>query len=228
MTFLQELPPHGPVRERAVADAVDGGRLDHPVWLPVCCGPVTLEVSADWLMIEGARIPMSGPNAQRACDSLEALLPTPKIVRAIEAAARDHGRLVPFKPWPDTKTQLSTAAILWREEQLPVLPASVLLAGCLKDVVIAPRLAWMAGRALLFGGLYHDGRRVQELQTNATAHEATFDSGYAGGVRAVRDRCTVEGAPARVSEILRDQKRAPWLSDEGPLSVTHYPYPKDP
>lgn len=228
MSFLEQLPPPGAARDAAILGAIATGHLDPVCWVPVRCGPVELQVSADWLSVEGGRVPMTPANAQAAVDSLEALLPTPLIVRAIETAARERGRLVPFVPWPrwQDNSQLQTSTILWREQNIPELPRGTLVAGALKDVVIAPRLAWMLDRVLIFGGLGSGGKRVQELQTNATAHGAYFDGGYAHGTRAVRDACTVDGRPARVSEILADPERGAWLSDEGPLSLWRYPGPR--
>ena len=228
-TFLETLPPHGDARSAAILGAIATGHLDPPVWVPVQLGPVELRVSADWLTIGGGRVPMSAAVAQAAVNALDALLPTPKIVEAIEAAARERGELVPFVAWPryQDNSQLYASTIRWREqnisEALGAAAPGTLIAGALKDVVIAPRLAWMLDRVLIFGGLYSTEKRVQDLQTNKTAHHAGFDNGYAGGIRAVLDACLVNGQPARVSEILRDPARAGWLSSEGPLTVVRYP-----
>lgn len=224
MSFLRSLPAYGPARDAYLLGAIQTGNLDAPEWVDVQCDPVTLSVSADYLKIQGERPPMAAYVAQAACDALDALLPTPRIVEAIEAAARERGRLIPFVPWPhwQDNSQLETSTILWREGNIPEVQAGTLIAGCLKDVVIAPRLAKMPGKVLIFGGIYADGRRVQLLQTN-TAHHAGFDGGYAHGVRAIRDACLVNGQPARVSEILKDPARASWLSSEGALTVVRYP-----
>ncbi len=197
MTFLDSLPPYGPARERAVADAIAAGRIDPPTWTEVRCGAVTLTVSSDYLTIDGTRIPMSTANAQAAVDSLGALLPTPAIVVAIEEAAREEGRIVPFVPWPrwQDDSQLWASTIAWRERNIP--QGAGLVAGHLKDVVLAA--AMPPGRVVIFGALYASGLRVQPVYAG---HEATFDGGYAHGVRAVRDDCMVDGHPARVSEIL--------------------------
>lgn len=71
--------------------------------------------------------------------------------------------------------------------------------------------------------LHEDGRRVQDLQTNAAAHGSWYDGGYAHGVRCVLNVCELDGVPARVSEILRDPLRAKLLSDEGSLAAVRYP-----
>ena len=230
MSFLTELPPHGDARAARILGAIATGHLDPVTWVPVRCGPVELHVSADWLKIGGGRVPMAAYVAQAAVEALGAVLPTPTIVDAIEAEARARGRLVPFVAWPrwQDDSQLATSTILWREQNIrealggDVAP-DTLVAGALKDVVIAQRLAWMLDRVLISGGRYSNGKKVQDLQTNATAHTARFDGGYAHGVRAIRDACTVDGQPASVTWILRDPTRARWLSAEGALSVVRYP-----
>lgn len=215
MTFLESLPQHGPARERAVADAIAAGRIDPPTWTEVRCGPVVLTVSSDYLTIDGARIPMGTANAQRAVDSLGALLPTARMVLAIEAAAHEGGRIVPFVPWPrwQDDSQLAPETIVWREGNIS--PGPGLLAGCLKDVVLARDMP--AGRGVIFGGLYANGLRVQPVYAG---HEAAFDGGYAHGIRAVRDDCLFNGAPARVSDLLAGPDAA-LLG--GPVAALRYP-----
>ncbi len=212
MSFLASLPPHGPARDAVILGAIATGNLDTPEWIPVTCGRVTLRVSADYLKIQGARIPMSAPVAQAAADSLRAALPTPKIVQAIEAAAR----IVAMPVWPGAD-KLSSARLAWCEEQTG--PLSGLVAGHRKDVVVCRAMAARPGRVWIFGARWGNGKRIQPL---SGVHEASY-ADLSHGVRAVLDACEVDGQPALVSELYRDDTLAAWLSDEGPLPVVRYP-----
>lgn len=189
MTFLASLPPCGPAREAYVAAAL--ARLDPPTWVRVTCGPAVLEVSADYLTIDAERVPLSATNAQRAVDLLGAVLPSVCIVEAIEAAATIVP--LPTRP-PDGAKQLSAEWIAWCEERTPAVTG--LVAGHRKDVVLADA---PAGRVAIFGARWPNGTRLQPLNAS---HEAGYHD-YSHGVRAVRDACTVDGEPARVSDLLR-------------------------
>lgn len=230
MTFLESLPSPGPARERAVSEAITAGRLDAPTWVPVRCGPVDLLVSADYLTIDGSRVPMSAPNAQRAAEALGGVLPTSRMVRAIEDAARAKGRVVALPTRaPNGAAQMSRAWILWCEEATRAALAAagampgMLVAGHRKDVVLARHMP--PGEVVIFGAVWPDGKRLQPLYPVAggkPGHEAAYHD-YSHGVRVVRDECAVDGTPMRVSEILLSAGRAAWLSDEGPLPSVRYP-----
>lgn len=228
MQFLASLPPPGPARDASILAAIAAGKLDSPTWIQIELGRVTLTVSADWLTIDGARIPMSAYVAQTAVNALDALLPTLALVEAIESGARAAGRLVPFVAWPHWQddSQLATTTIAWREAgiaaHLATMPEGAIVAGCLKDVVVAPFMR--QGRVSIFGGLDGKGRRVQPLYPDPhgsqPGHGAFFDGGYAHGVRAVRNDCLLDGAPAKVSEILTGPD-AHLLG--GPVAMLRYP-----
>lgn len=228
MGFLATLPPHGPKRDAAILAAIAKGALDAPQWVRLALGAIELDVGADYLSIGGERIPMSAPVAQTAVDALGAVLPTPRIVEAIEDAARARGRIVPFSPWTrwQDDSQLRTSTILWREQQIAAqlagVPSGTLLAGHLKDVVLAGYMP--PGRVVLFGGLDSTSRRVQPLLPRPDGkhpgHHAGFDGGYAHGVRPIRDVCLVDGRPAKVAEVLVGP-RAAQLG--GPVAAVRYP-----
>src|SRR5262245_26122898 len=135
MGFIATLPPHGPKRDAAILAAIAAGALDPPQWVRLAIGTIELDVGADYLSISGERIPMSASVAQAAVDALDAVLPTPRIVEAIESEARSRGRIVPFTPWTrwQDDSQLRTSTILWREQQIAAqlggVAAGTLLAG---------------------------------------------------------------------------------------------------
>lgn len=219
MSFLRSLPAYGPARDAYLLGAIATGNLDEPEWVDVQCGPVTLSVSSDFLKIQSERVPMAAYVAQAACDALGALLPTPKIVEAIDAAATIVA--MPTRP-PDGNKQLSAEWIAWCEEetQRRMVGISGLVAGHRKDVVIVRAMAGRPGRVWIFGARWPDGRRIEV--TAHGGHEAAYND-YSHGTRAIRDACLVNGEPASVSEILKDPARAGWLSSEGALTVVRYP-----
>ena len=206
MSFLRSLPPHGPARDAHILAAIAAGRLTPPRWYRLRMGRVELDVSFDYLEIDGERCPMSGPVAQAAVDSLDALLPTPAIVDAIE---REPKALV---TWLPTQTpgaeQISAAAFERCEVETRRILAGytnsgeALLAGHRKDVVIAP---WMpAGKVVIFGARWVHGPRIQPLfpaQGSAKGHEAGY-ADYSHGVRAVRRACLLDGKPALLDDVL--------------------------
>ena len=205
--FLETLPPHGEARNERVREVIAAG-IDRVTWFSLTMGRVVLQVSSDWLKIGGARIPMTAANAQLAVDSLDAVLPTPAIVAAIEAAARACDGLVPFDAWPhySDNSQLERSTILWREANIARRLAGrtpPIVAGAVKDVVLAPFMP--AGRVVIFGGLDSQGKRIQPVYPipgGAPGHGDYFDQGYAGGTRAVRDACLLDGRPAMVADLL--------------------------
>lgn len=212
MSFLRSLPPFGPARETFVAAALP--RIDPPQWCSVTMGRVVLQVASDYALIDGERVPLSAQNAQRAADLFGAILPTPKIVEAIEAAAR----IVPMPTWPDQSTMLEASTFAWAQEQTGTL--SGLVAGHRKDVVICKAMAARAGRVWIFGGRWRSGKRIETVAHGA--HEASY-SDYSHGIRLVLNECLLDGQPALVSDILSGPL-AHLLSDEGPVPV-RYPLP---
>ena len=193
MTFLRSLPPYGPARDAFLLANIAAGMLDAPTWVDVTCGPVVLTVSRDYLSILGERVPMSAPNAQAAVDSLGCLLPTPAIVDAIDAAAA----IVPMPTWPGAD-KLTAERLAWCEEETRarMLGVAGLVAGHRKDVVLVPNLP--AGRVVIYGGRWPDGRRIQDVSAR---HEAAY-SDYSHGIRAVRSDCLVDGKPSTVAAAL--------------------------
>ena len=214
MSFLVSLPPHGPARDRALLAAIAAGQIDPPVWVRLQMGRVELQVSADYLTIAGERVPMSAPVAQAAVDSLDALLPTPKIVDAIE----DEATIVPLPTWApppgqDRSAQTSSAVLALCEErtratfELRRIPAGQLVAGHRKDVVLARYMP--PGDVVIYGARWPSGHRLQPLYPvpGIAGHEASYED-YSHGVRAVRDACLIDGEPTTVTAILEGPEAA--------------------
>lgn len=209
MSFLRDLPPDGAARDAVILGAIATGNLDPVVWRKVRLGRVTLEVSADYLCIAGEHVPMAEYVAQAAVDSLGAILPTPAIVDAIEAAAI----ILPLPTWAPPAgqgrgAQTSSAVFALCEERTRQLFAArgltpeQLVAGHRKDVVLARYMP--PGVVVIYGARWPDGRRLQPLYPipgGNPGHEDEYED-YSHGVRAVRDVCLLDGQQARVADLL--------------------------
>lgn len=215
--FLRSLPPYGRERDALLLDCIATGRLTAPRWYRLRMGRVELEVSCDYLAFDGQRCPMSAPVAQAAVDSLDALLPTPAIVDAIEQAP---GALVTWLPTraPSGAKQLSAA---WfddvERETVEILRGyrgweEALLAGHRKDIVLIPEMR--AGRVYIYGARWIHGPRVEPKPHGA--HEARY-ADYSHGARAVRRRCWLDGRERALDLVLADGLCG------GPVARSRYP-----
>lgn len=225
--FLRSLPPDGSARDQHIVSAIRTGHLDTPTWVRLKMGRVEIEVSADYLTIFGEHVPMAAAVAQVAVESLDALLPTPGIVGAIEAQAV----IIPAPTWSpepgqSRMAQTSSAVFGWCEEetQRRMAKAGVqpgqLVAGHRKDVVIAGFM--LDGQVSIFGARWPDGRRIQNLfprPGNAPGHEDGWED-YIQGIRAVRRRCWLDGVETTVDAILSGPDAA-LLG--GPVAKLRYP-----
>jgi hypothetical protein len=207
-SFLRALPPDGAERDTFLFACVAAGRIDPPTWVRLRAGRIEVEVSADYLSIVGERVPMTAAVAQAAVDSLDALLPTPKIVEIIE----EHAVIVPAPTWApppgqSRAAQTSAAVFGWCEEETEIrftvrgVPPGRLVAGHRKDIVISDYMP--AGVVVIFGARWPDGRRLQGVYPRpGTAGHGDFYEDYLHGVRAVRRRCWLDGRETTLDEIL--------------------------
>lgn len=229
MPYLAQLPPYGVARDVAILTAISAGRLDPPTWVRVTMGRVALDVSADYLTIEGEHVPMSAPVAQAAVGALDALLPTPAIVDAIERAAT----IIPLPVWSppagqDRAAQITSPVLALCEERTRRafedrrIEPGQLVAGHRKDVVLAPFMP--DGRVVIYGARWTDGRRLQPVfpVSPGTGHEAGY-ADYSHGIRAVRDACLLDGEPTTLTAILQTPELA--LLVGGPVAHLRYPSP---
>lgn len=235
-TFLRSLPPDGAARDAVVLGAIYTGHLDPPTWVRLRMGRVEIEVSADYLTIAGERVPMAAAVAQAAVDSLDALLPTPAIVDAIEAQAV----IVPAPTWSPPPgqsrgAQTSSAIFAWCEEETRARFAArgigpgELVAGHRKDVVISDYMP--PGTVVIVGARWPDGRRIQNLLPRrdpktgeihaANKHEDGYED-YLHGVRAARRRCWLDGVETTLDAVLTGPHAA-LLG--GPVARLRYPMP---
>jgi hypothetical protein len=166
--------------------------------------------------------------AQRIADRLGCVLPTPKMVDDMYAAAAI--KLDP-SPIPPTPAMTTVPVFIQHNETLrdqrKGRPLGALVAGHKKDVVIANRLFAAPGKVAIYGWHKRGGIPIQPLYTG---HVATWVD-YSHGIRLVRRRLIANGASTTVEAVLADPDLAPLLSNEGVMDRSRYEFaefPADP
>jgi hypothetical protein len=185
------------------------------------------EVSPDYLAI-GADddyflVPVSPATAQALADKLDCVLPTPRMVGDIHAAAAVKLPPMPIPPSPEMTTvpvfrQHNEIVRQQRAALLAAHPLGALVAGDKKDLVLTRRLFNAPDKVAIFGWHRLDGTPIQPLYVG---HAASWVD-YSQGTRLVRQNMTVDGKPTTVAEVLADAKNCVLLSDEGPLLDPRY------
>jgi hypothetical protein len=182
----------------------------------------TIDVMPDYLSIgsddDFARMPMTPQTAQQIADHFGCILPTRKIVDAIDAHAELH-----LEPRPLTHKREAVATFLEHheiiEQQRADGPLGVLIVGTKKDIVLSPRIFERAHRLAIYGWRQLDGRPIQPLTTVHFSHYVD----YSHGVRLVRDEITLDGREMTISELLADPDLCALVSDEGTMTPPCYP-----
>jgi hypothetical protein len=217
-------------REREAAIVAEVVRGNIPDFLrkfhavPVAAGDLrgVIEAAPDCLAVgdddDFVRVPMTPQSAQQIADAFGCTLPTRKLVDAIDAAAE-----VRLAPQPLTEDRESIAAFLLSNEKIETerggRPLGALTCGAKKDVVLSKLIHERPDRVAIYGWRQVDGKPIQPL---TTVHVNWYVD-YSHGVRLVRDAMTVDGEPARVTELLVDPQRCALVSDEGPVDPPRYP-----
>jgi hypothetical protein len=182
----------------------------------------TIEVMPDYLAIgsdhDFVRIPMTPQTAQRIADAFGCVLPTRKMVDAIDDQAELH-----LAPRALTRERESAATFLEHhriiERQRAGKPLGLLVAGIKKDIVITPRLFERPGRLAIYGWRQLDGRPIQPL---TIVHRNRYVD-YSHGARLVRNSIAIEGKTEKLTDLLGDPQRCGFVSDEGPMNPPRYP-----
>jgi hypothetical protein len=179
-----------------------------------------VSVAPEYLALGGDEdfllVPLSPGTAQEIADRLDCVLPTPRMVDAIYAAAA-----VKLKPAPIPPSSAMTTMPVFLEHDsmvrtqragfLAARPPGALVAGHKKDVVVTPRLGTAPGRVAIYGWHTAKGQPIQPLYLGHT--ESWVD--YSHGVRLVRRAMTVGGRATTVDAVLADRALSALLSDEG-------------
>jgi hypothetical protein len=181
-----------------------------------------IEVMPDYLAVgsdeDFVRMPMTPQTAQRIADVFGCILPTRKIVDAIDA----HAGLY-LEPRPLTREREAVATILQHHEIIEGQRADnqlgLLLVGIKKDIVLTPRIFERPNRLAIYGWRQPDGRPIQPL---TIVHSNRYVD-YSHGVRLVRDEIRVDGRTMRIRDLLVDDDSCALVSDEGVINPPHYP-----
>jgi hypothetical protein len=183
----------------------------------------TLEVMPDCLAVgsdaDYLRMPMRPQTAQKIGDLFGCVIPTRKMIDAIDAAAA-----VRFTPAPLTEDRESVAAFVLANSKTEAQrtdrqPLGELTCGAKKDIVLTPRIFERPERLAIYGWRYPDGRVIQPL---TTVHGDRYVD-YSHGVRLVRDTLLIDGKRAPIKELLVDPTRCALVSDEGVIEPPRYP-----
>lgn len=227
-----------PQRDRAVEEAVLVGNI--PDFLRHFC-PVTVtnifdgqtnigtfHVMPDYLAVgpdsDYLLMPVSPNAAQRIADRLDCLLPTPKMVDAIDTAA-----VVKLAPSPiPPSAAMTTVPVFVRHNEMiraqrgaltNLFPLGALVAGDKKDVVISARLSGVTNKVAIYGWHNTNGAPLQPLYLG---HVAWWVD-YSQCVRLVSRTMQVNGERRSVADVLADPKLCGLLSDEGVITNARYP-----
>jgi hypothetical protein len=182
----------------------------------------TIAVMPDYLAVgsdeDFVRMPMTPQTAQRIADGFGCILPTRKIVDAIDARAELH-----LEPRPLTLDRQAVATFLEHHEiierQRAEKPLGPVVVGIKKDIVLSPRIFERPDRLAIYGWRQLDGRPIQPL---TIVHSDRYVD-YSHGVRLVRDEITLDSRTMKISELLADLDLCALVSDEGSINPPRYP-----
>lgn len=183
----------------------------------------TVFVMPDYLAIgadnDFLRIPMNLETATTIAARFGFVLPTRRVVDAINAQAEHHLQPQPLPPGPQmTSTEYYRRHNELIEAQAQTLGVTrgTLVAGHKKDVVFSNLLARTPGRIAIYGWHRPGGAPIQPL---STVHGACYED-YSHGIRLVSDVAWQEGTFRPIREILQDPAAVAVLSDEGVMAAT--------
>jgi hypothetical protein len=186
--------------------------------------PVTavMEVMCDYLAVgsdaDFVRIPLTPQTAQKIADQFGCVLPTRKMVDAIDREAEIH-----MEPRPLTMEREAVATFVQHhqiiESQRAARPLGALVTGIKKDVVLSPRIFERPQRLAIYGWRKLDGQPIQNL---TIVHVNRYVD-YSHGIRLVNATLDIGGRPVAIPDLLRDSARCGLVSDEGPMEPPRYP-----
>jgi hypothetical protein len=186
----------------------------------------TVEVMPDYLAIgsddDFVRMPMTPQTAQQIADEFGCILPTRKLVDAIDAQAE-----LRVAPHPMTQAREAVATFLEHhriiEKQRDGKPLDQLITGIKKDIVLTPRIFEKPRRLAIYGWRQPDGQPIQPL---TIVHWNRYVD-YSHGARLVRNAIELDGKLETIDGLLTDPDRCGLISDEGPMSPPRYPTEED-
>ncbi len=181
-----------------------------------------LEVMPDYLAIGSdtafIRMPMTPQTAQQIADRFGCVLPTRKMVDAIDAQAE-----LKLAPHPMTEAREAVATFAEHNRIIEVQRGDnrlgLLTTGIKKDIVLTPRIFERPARLAIYGWRQLNGQPIQPL----TIEHWNQYVDYSHGVRLVRDTLDLKGKRVKIDELLADPERCGLVSDEGPMKPPRYP-----
>lgn len=224
---------HPNAREERIAEELLAGNVPDfertlvPLELTMEGHVAVARVMPDYLAVgtdeDFVRVPMTPSDAQRVADAADCVLPTPRLVDAVHAAAavKVPTRHLELDSDGGTSQDFAAHNRLIEEElaKAPGRPRGALVAGQKKDVVLTARLATQPGRVAIYGMNEPDGKALQGL---SLVHILEYVD-YSHGVRLVAASMRVDGQERSVRDVLRDPVLSALISDEGPFDLPRYP-----
>lgn len=182
----------------------------------------SIEVMPDYLSVgsddDFLRIPMTPQTAQQIADRFGCIMPTRKLVDAIDGFAD-----LRLEPHPMTHDREALATFLEHnaiiQKQWGKKPLDLLVTGIKKDIVLTPRIFEKPQRLAIYGWRQLDGKPIQPL---TIVHWNRYVD-YSHGARLVYDGVEVDGKMLKISDLLADAGRCGLVSDEGPMTPPRYP-----
>jgi hypothetical protein len=167
-------------------------------------------------------MPMTPQTAQRIADWFQCVLPTRKLVDAIDERAELH-----LAPHPLTREREAVGTFFEHhriiEQQRAGKPLGLLIAGIKKDIVLTPRIFERPQRLAIYGWRQLDGQPIQPL---TIVHWNRYVD-YSHGARLIRDTIEHDGKEFKIADLLADPDRCGLVSDEGPMDPPRYPADDD-
>jgi len=201
--------------------------LNDSEWTWVDCGAgVEIRVANDYVKRDDIRAALKPAEAQREADLFDAMLPTPLMVRRI----RQHpGAIrVPFKSQKPQVGESITSERLVREHDAYIERTldgqRGLVVDCKKDIVVCRRLEKRPLKVHIYGAWYKNA--VKPVQPLCDVHSNKY-ADYSHGARLVSLDCRLNGAPAKLTQVLAGLHGSPatWaVSDEGAIDPAHLRY----
>jgi hypothetical protein len=181
-----------------------------------------IEVMPDYLAIgsddDFIRMPMTPQTAQQIADAFACVLPTRKMVDAIDAQAE-----VRLAPRPMTESRESVGTFLEHhriiEKQRDGKPLGPLVTGIKKDIVLSPRIFEKPQRLAIYGWRQLNGQPIQPL---TIVHWDRYVD-YSHGARLVRNTLEFDGKRMKIDDLLADQQLCGLVSDEAAMTPPRYP-----
>jgi hypothetical protein len=181
-----------------------------------------LHVMPDYLAVgsdaDFVRMPMTPQTSQRIADCFGCVLPTRKIVDAIDQQAQLH-----LAPHPLTHAREAVATFLEHHKNIEKQRADkllgMLLTGIKKDIVLSPRIFERPDRLAIYGWRQLDGKPIQPL---TIVHSNRYVD-YSHGARLIGNAIELGGKSVRITDLLRDPVHCGLVSDEGPIVPPRYP-----